>query len=172
MNRYLAYMIMELDVRYSMGEGHPLLGQRVPDVDITAADGDTRVVNLLHASRPVLLDLSGGVADLADVVQGRTDRADHVEAKCPAERWAVPVAGSVPAPAALLIRPGSGPTGMSPGRAGGRAGGRRVPAYGTGDLVRSQPGSVGPQRGNRWQAPPTVRTVSGRSQRVEPESCG
>ena len=82
-----------------------MLGRRVSDVDITAADGDTRVVNLLHASRPVLLDLSGGVADLADVVQGRTDRADHVEAKCPAERWAVPVAGSVPAPAALLIRP-------------------------------------------------------------------
>jgi len=53
----------------------------------------------------VLLDLSGGVADLADVVEGWTDRVDHVEAKCPAEHWAVPVAGSVPAPAALLIRP-------------------------------------------------------------------
>ena len=167
-NRYLAYMITALDVRYPMGEGHPLLGRRVPDVDIATADGDTRVVNLLHASRPVLLDLSGGVADLADVVQGWTDRVDHVEAKCPAEHWAVPAAGSVPAP----CRPADPARRVRRlGRAGGRAGRRRVPAYGTGDLVRSQPDSVGPPAGEPLAGASHGPYRSGRSQRVEPESC-
>jgi 2-polyprenyl-6-methoxyphenol hydroxylase-like FAD-dependent oxidoreductase len=155
-NRYLAYMITALDVRYPMGEGHPLLGRRVPDVDITTADGDTRVVDLLHAGRPVLLDLSGGVADLADVVRDWTDRVDRIEAKCPAERWAVPMAGSVPAPAALLIRPDgyvawAAPAGEPVDAASLRA--ALAVWFGPGQVPST------PQWGNRWQAPPTVRTV-------------
>ena len=48
-----------LDIRYDLGEGHPLLGRRMPDLDLVAADGPLRVFTLLHEARPVLLNLGG-----------------------------------------------------------------------------------------------------------------
>jgi 3-(3-hydroxy-phenyl)propionate hydroxylase len=90
-----------LDIHYDLGEEHPLVGRRMPDLDLVTADGPVRVFTLLHAARPVLLNLGGpggsGVTSWADRVQ-LTD-ADY------AGPWELPVLGAVPAPAAVLIRP-------------------------------------------------------------------
>ena len=55
--RRIAGMLSGLDIHYDLGEGHPLLGRRMPDLDLRTADGPTRVFTLLHDARPVLLDL-------------------------------------------------------------------------------------------------------------------
>jgi 3-(3-hydroxy-phenyl)propionate hydroxylase len=96
-----AGMISGLDIHYDLGEGHPLVGRRMPDLDLVTADGPVRVFSLLHEARPVLLDLGqpGGL-DL-------TARADRVQV-VNAERdgiWELPVVGTVPAPTAVLVRP-------------------------------------------------------------------
>ncbi|SEG35085.1 3-(3-hydroxy-phenyl)propionate hydroxylase [Actinacidiphila yanglinensis] len=103
-NRYLGGMITALDIRYPIDGDHPLAGRRVPDADLKTADGATRVYELLHAARPVLLDLRGN-AGVAAVAKGWGDRVDLVEARSEDDVWPVPVIGEVPAPAALLIRP-------------------------------------------------------------------
>ena len=46
-----------LDIHYDLGEGHPLLGRRMPDLDLVTADGPLRVFTLLHDARPVLLNM-------------------------------------------------------------------------------------------------------------------
>ena len=90
-----------LDIHYDLGEGHPLLGRRMPDLDLATADGPVRVFELLHDAKPVLLNLGepGGfdIAPWADRVQ--LIDADHVGP------WELPVLGAVTAPAAVLIRP-------------------------------------------------------------------
>jgi 2-polyprenyl-6-methoxyphenol hydroxylase-like FAD-dependent oxidoreductase len=90
-----------LGIHYDLGEGHPLLGRRMPDLDLVTADGPRRVFSLLHDARPVLLDLGtpGGfdIAPWADRV--RLVHATHEGA------WQLPVIGQVRAPAAVLIRP-------------------------------------------------------------------
>ena len=90
-----------LDIRYNLGDGHPLLGRRMPDLDLELPDGTRRVFELLHAARPVLLDLGtpGGLAasawaDRVDVVTAAYDGA-----------WDLPGVGTVAAPTAVLIRP-------------------------------------------------------------------
>src|SRR5467141_5380143 len=55
--RRFAAMMSGLDIHYDFGEGHPLLGRRMPDLDLQTADGPTRVFTLLHDARPVLLNL-------------------------------------------------------------------------------------------------------------------
>ena len=50
-------MMSGLDIRYDLGEGHPLLGRRMPDLDLVTADGPLPVFTLLHEARPVLLNL-------------------------------------------------------------------------------------------------------------------
>ncbi len=63
--RRIAGMISALDIHYDLGEGHPLLGRRMPDLDLHTADGPTRVFALLHRARPVLLNLGEpGVFDI------------------------------------------------------------------------------------------------------------
>jgi 3-(3-hydroxy-phenyl)propionate hydroxylase len=52
----VAAMMSGLDIRYDLGEGHPLLGRRVPDLDLVTANGPLRVFTLLHDARPVLLN--------------------------------------------------------------------------------------------------------------------
>ena len=68
-----AAMMSGLDIHYDLGEGHPLLGRRMPDLDLVTADGPLRVFTLLHDARPVLLNLGepGGfdIAPWADRVQ-------------------------------------------------------------------------------------------------------
>ncbi|MBR0873648.1 FAD-dependent monooxygenase [Bradyrhizobium tropiciagri] len=90
-----------LDIRYDLGDGHPLLGRRMPDLDIVTAGGETRVYALLHWARPVLLNLGeSGTIDIA----GWSDRVQLVDAQhCGA--WELPVLGAVAAPTAVLIRP-------------------------------------------------------------------
>ena len=97
----LAGLLSGLDVRYDLGDGHPLLGRRMPDLDLTTAQGPRRVFELLHEARPVLLDLgTPGGLDLTPWA----DRVRHVEADH-AGTWELPVVGTVTAPLAVLIRP-------------------------------------------------------------------
>jgi len=99
--RHIAGMIAGLDVHYDLGEGHPLLGRRMPDLDLQTSDGPVRVFALLHEVRPVLLDLSGSAAfDVAPWA----DRVRFVRASY-GGAWELPVIGDVVAPPAVLIRP-------------------------------------------------------------------
>ena len=89
------------DIRYDLGEGHPLLGRRVPDLDLVTVEGVRRVFSLLHGARPVLLDL--GTAEDLDVAPW-ADRVQRVRAHV-AGAWELPVLGEVTAPSAVLVRP-------------------------------------------------------------------
>jgi 3-(3-hydroxy-phenyl)propionate hydroxylase len=96
-----AGMLSGLDIRYDLGEGHPLLGRRMPDLDLATAGGPLRVFTLLHDARPVLLNLGepGGL----DITPW-ADRVRLADAQY-AGPWELPVLGPVTAPAAVLIRP-------------------------------------------------------------------
>jgi hypothetical protein len=97
----LAGRISGLDVRYDLGDGHPLLGRRMPDLDLVTDNGPLRVFTLLHDARPVLLNL----AEPGSVDPGPwSDRVQLVDASYDGA-WELPVAGAVVAPAAVLIRP-------------------------------------------------------------------
>jgi hypothetical protein len=93
--------ISGLDIRYDLGEGHPLLGRRVPDLDLGTADGPLRVFTLLHDARPVLLNL-GEPGDIG--IAPWADRVRLLDAQY-SGLWELPVLGAVPAPTAVLIRP-------------------------------------------------------------------
>ncbi|WP_443040943.1 FAD-dependent monooxygenase [Streptomyces sp. AHA2] len=103
-NRYLRHLLNALDIRYPSGGDHPLEGRRVPDAGLTACGGARRVHELLHAARPVLLDLRGS-AEVAAAVKGWADRVDLVEARSEEAHWLVPGIGEIEAPDALLVRP-------------------------------------------------------------------
>ena len=94
-------MMSGLDIHYDLGGGHPLVGRRMPDLDLVTAGGPLRVFTLLHQARPVLLSLGppGGfdLSPWAGRVQ-LTEAAYH-------GGWELPVLGPVPSPAAVLIRP-------------------------------------------------------------------
>ncbi|MBJ6764428.1 FAD-dependent monooxygenase [Myxococcaceae bacterium JPH2] len=96
-----AAMLSGLDIHYDLGSGHPLLGRRMPDLELLTPDGPRRVFHLLHEARPVLLHLDErapmNVAPWADRV--RTVAARYTGA------WELPVLGLVAAPMAVLIRP-------------------------------------------------------------------
>jgi len=97
----VAGMISGLDIHYDLGEGHPLLGRRMPDLDLQTANGPTRVFTLLHDARPVLLNLGepGGFD-----ISPWANRVRLVEAMHDGV-WELPVLGEIPAPPAVLIRP-------------------------------------------------------------------
>jgi 3-(3-hydroxy-phenyl)propionate hydroxylase len=97
----IAGMICGLDIHYDVGEGHPLLGRRMPDLDLVTADGPLRVFTLLHDARPVVLNLDqpGGL-DIAPWA----DRVPLIDAEY-AGIWELPVLGTVTSPTAVLIRP-------------------------------------------------------------------
>jgi 2-polyprenyl-6-methoxyphenol hydroxylase-like FAD-dependent oxidoreductase len=97
----LAGIISGLDIHYDLGEGHPLLGCRMPDLDLVTADGPLRVFELLHDAKPVLLNLGepGGF----DITPW-ADRVQLIDASYKGE-WELPVLGAVTAPTAVLIRP-------------------------------------------------------------------
>lgn len=98
----LAGITSGLDVHYDLGEGHPLLGRRMPDVDLTLSDGGaTRVYELMHTGRSLLINLGeSGALDLG----GWADRVTLVEASYDGT-WELPVLGKVDAPSAVLVRP-------------------------------------------------------------------
>ena len=97
----LAGITSGLDIHYDLGEGHPLLGRRMPDLDLVTVDGPLRVFELLHDARPVLLNLGepGGF----DITPW-ADRVQLIDASYKGE-WELPVLGAVTAPTAVLIRP-------------------------------------------------------------------
>jgi len=97
----LAGLISGLDIRYDLGEGHALLGRRMPDLDLVTADGPLRVFGLLHGAKPVLLNLGepGGF----DITPW-ADRVQLIDAEY-AGLWELPVLGAVTAPKAVLVRP-------------------------------------------------------------------
>jgi FAD binding domain/Aromatic-ring hydroxylase, C-terminal len=94
-------MMSGLDIHYDLGEGHPLLGRRMPDLDLVTPGGTVRVFTLLHDARPVLLNLGepGGFA-----ITPWADRVQLIDAKY-AGTWELPALGAVTAPTAVLIRP-------------------------------------------------------------------
>jgi 3-(3-hydroxy-phenyl)propionate hydroxylase len=96
-----AAMMSGLDIHYALGEGHPLLGRRMPDLDLVTADGPLRVYALLHGARPVLLNL-GKPAGFD--IGPWADRVQSVDAAY-AGTWELPALGEVVAPMAVLIRP-------------------------------------------------------------------
>jgi 2-polyprenyl-6-methoxyphenol hydroxylase-like FAD-dependent oxidoreductase len=107
-----AGMMSGLDIHYDLGEGHPMLGRRMPDLDLVTAgvlagaiqashSGPVRAFTLLHDARPVLLNLGepGGL----DITPW-ADRVQLIDAEY-AGTWELPVLGEVAAPTAVLIRP-------------------------------------------------------------------
>ena len=96
-----AAMMSGLDIHYDLGEGHPLLGRRMPDLDLVTPNGPLRVFTLLHDARPVLLNLgeTGGFD-----ITAWGDRVQLIDAKHDGV-WELPVLGQATAPAAVLIRP-------------------------------------------------------------------
>ncbi|WP_136708875.1 FAD-dependent monooxygenase [Agromyces sp. H66] len=99
--RHFGALIHGLDIAYDLGEGHPLLGRRMPDLDLETEDGPTRVFPLLHRAEPVLLDLAESAtldvtpwAEQVRVVDARFTGA-----------WRLPVLGGVTPPTGVLIRP-------------------------------------------------------------------
>jgi 2-polyprenyl-6-methoxyphenol hydroxylase-like FAD-dependent oxidoreductase len=99
--RRFAAMMSGLDIHYDLGEGHPLLGRRMPDLDLVTANGPLRVFTLLHDARPVLLNLGEpGGFDITPWV----DRVQMIDAKY-VGTWELPALGAVTAPNAVLIRP-------------------------------------------------------------------
>jgi flavin-dependent dehydrogenase len=96
-----AAMLSGLDIHYDLGEGHPLLGRRMPDLDLVTANGPLRAFSLLRAARPVLLNLGepGGF----DITPW-ADRVQLIDAKY-AGTWELPALRAVMAPTAVLVRP-------------------------------------------------------------------
>lgn len=99
--RRFAAMMFGLDIRYDLGEGHPLLGRRMPDLDLVTSDGPVRVFSLLHHARGVLLNL--GEPGSIEIGPWK-NRVQLVDASYDGA-WELPVIGAVTAPEAVLIRP-------------------------------------------------------------------
>ncbi len=93
--KHIAALLSGLDVHYDLGEGHPLLGRRMPDLDLITTEGPQRVFRTLHAAQPVLIDFGESIV---------TDRVRVIRATY-AGAWELPVIGAVAAPTAVLIRP-------------------------------------------------------------------
>jgi hypothetical protein len=96
-----AGMMSGLDIHYNLGEGHPLLGRRMPDLDLVTPGGTVRVFTLLRDAHPVLLNL--GKPWGIDITPW-AHRVSTIDAKYAGD-WELPVLGQVAAPAAVLIRP-------------------------------------------------------------------
>jgi hypothetical protein len=107
----VAALIHGLDVAYDLGAGHPLLGRRMPDLDLDGAAGPTRVYTLLHDARPLLLDFAGSgridVSPWADRVRAHGVRYSGA--------WELPVVGEIAAPTAVLVRPDGHVAWVDPG---------------------------------------------------------
>lgn len=90
-----------LDIHYELGAGHPLLGRRMPDLDLQTPNGPLRVFSLLHAARPLLLNFGqrGGFD-----ISPWADRVQWIDAAFTG-KWELPVIGPVAPPAAVLVRP-------------------------------------------------------------------
>jgi 3-(3-hydroxy-phenyl)propionate hydroxylase len=90
-----------LGIHYDLGEGHPLLGRRMPDLELVTANGALRIFTLLHKAKPVLLNL--GEPSSFDITPW-SDRVQRIDAAY-AGPWELPALGTVTAPTAVLVRP-------------------------------------------------------------------
>ena len=99
--RRLGAEMSGLAIHYDLGEGHPLLGRRMPDLDVVTGDGPLRVFTLLHKARPVLLNF-GERGDLD--ISRWADRVQSIDARY-VGTWELPAIGAVTAPTAVLVRP-------------------------------------------------------------------
>jgi hypothetical protein len=94
-------MLSGLDLHYDLGEGHQLLGRRMPDLDLETAEGTMRVFSLLHGGKAALINLSeSGTLSITPWL----DRVQLIDATHEGP-WELPVLGEVTAPSAVLIRP-------------------------------------------------------------------
>ena len=98
--RRVAAEVCGLSVRYDLGEGHPLLGRRMPDLDLVTQSGPVRVFELLHDATAVLIQFKDAPAD----VRTESSRVRVCRAAYSGE-WKLPDVGIVPAPTSVLIRP-------------------------------------------------------------------
>jgi 3-(3-hydroxy-phenyl)propionate hydroxylase len=99
--RKMAAEMSGLGIRYDFGDGHPLLGRRIPDLDLVTAEGALRLFTLLHDARPVLINL--GEPGAIDITPW-SDRVRSIDATYEGP-WELPAIGAVPAPSAVLVRP-------------------------------------------------------------------
>jgi len=97
----VAGMMSGLDIHYDLGAGHPLLGRRMPDLDLVTPGGTVRVFTLLHDAHAVLLNLG---QPWSFDISPWAHRVSAVDAKY-GGAWELPVLGQVSAPTAVLIRP-------------------------------------------------------------------
>ncbi|MDQ0145932.1 FAD-dependent monooxygenase [Pseudarthrobacter niigatensis] len=96
----IAALVTGLDVAYHRGPGHPLLGRRMPDLDLATPAGPATVYGLLHSARPLLLEVGGPALEAGSWA----GRVLHTRATYDAA-WQLPVLGTVAAPTAVLVRP-------------------------------------------------------------------
>lgn len=108
--RRFAAMMSGLDVHYDLGRGHPLLGRRMPDLDLVTS-GAQRVFPLLHDARPLFLDFGGRASGTQNAPKADafdlgpwSERVRRIVARCDGP-WELPVCGVVAAPTAVLVRP-------------------------------------------------------------------
>ena len=99
--KHIAGIMSDLDIRYELGQGHPLLGRRMPDLDVDTTSGPVRIFSLLREARPLLVTLG---APLSREIAPWSDRVQYIDATY-SGAWTLPVIGDVAAPAAVLIRP-------------------------------------------------------------------
>jgi 3-(3-hydroxy-phenyl)propionate hydroxylase len=99
--RHYIAMLSGLDIHYDLGTGHPLLGRRMPDLDLSTAAEPVRVFSLLRDGLPVLVNF-GEPGSLA--ISGWSNRVQVLDARYDGA-WDLPGVGTVEAPAAVLVRP-------------------------------------------------------------------
>ena len=97
----IAAMMSGMDIHYDFGPGHPLLGRRMPDIELVTAQGTQRLFTFLHNARPVLVNL--GKPGLFDITPW-ANRVASIDARYDGP-WELPVVGHVQAPSAVLVRP-------------------------------------------------------------------
>ncbi|WP_405858337.1 FAD-dependent monooxygenase [Streptomyces sp. NBC_00090] len=99
--KHLAAMVSGLEITYDVGTGsHPLLGKRMPHLELTGSGRKTSSTELLHSARGVLLDLTDNPR-LRARAGAWSDRIDIVTAT----PGAGPAAGELEGTTAVLIRP-------------------------------------------------------------------
>jgi 3-(3-hydroxy-phenyl)propionate hydroxylase len=98
--QYVA-MISGLDIRYKLGAGHPLLGRRIPDLDLVTDQGPLRVYTLprdghgafINFNEPSRMDFTRWAG-----------RVRIINAKYEGI-WKLPGIETVAPPSAVLLRP-------------------------------------------------------------------
>lgn len=103
--RRIAAMITGLDVHYDLGDGHPLLGRRMPDVDLVTADGPTTVFAALRDADGVLFTFDGSSEGSSAGSVPSVPEGVRVVAADPIAGCSLPVIGDVEMPPAVLVRP-------------------------------------------------------------------